>query len=430
MKICVIGTGYVGLTIGVCLADLGHDVTCVDKDEKKISILSKGLFPIHEPGLEEIFKSNVERGKIKFTTHIKEAICENNIIFIAVGTPSQEDGSADTSAVFEVSELIANNLNDFKVVVLKSTVPIGTNRTVDKFIKNTSGSADNYALLSNPEFLRQGKALMDFKKPHRIVIGGNHVDALEILKKLYQPIGAPIVITSPENAEIIKYASNSFLAMKISYINEIANLCDKYDADVREVAKGMGMDPRIGDRFLEAGIGFGGSCFPKDMKALLHSANLADYDFKLLDAALKVNDRQKVVAVRKLKKHLGELRGKQIGLFGLAFKAGTDDIREASSITLIGALLKEGAIIKAHDPKAEKSMKNIFPEVQYCDLPYDVAEQSDALVLVTEWEEFRELDFDRLKKLLNYPLIIDGRNLYEPDKIKMAGFIYEGVGRQ
>ncbi|MEA3493996.1 MAG: UDP-glucose/GDP-mannose dehydrogenase family protein [Candidatus Margulisiibacteriota bacterium] len=426
IRICVIGTGYVGLTTGVCLADLGFKVTCVDKDREKISELKKGIFPIHEPGLDKIFEEVVKSGGIKFTDNAVEAIKQNNVIFLAVGTPSREDGSADTTAVFDVIRLIAENINEFKTVVLKSTVPMGTSEAVDKLIRSKTS---NYALLSNPEFLRQGKALMDFKRPHRIVIGGTNPEAIAMLKKVYEPVGAPIMVTTPENAEIIKYASNSFLAMKISYINEIANLCEKYNADVKEVAKGMGMDPRIGSKFLDAGVGFGGSCFPKDAKALLHSAKIADYDFKLLSAALEVNERQKLIAIYKLKKYLGDLRGKTIGLLGLAFKAGTDDIREASSIVLIEGLLEEGAKIKAHDPKAEKKMRTLFSQIQYCDVPYDAAENSDALIVVTEWDEFKKLDLAKVKGLLRNPLIIDGRNIYDPEHVKSAGFTYEGIGR-
>lgn len=429
IRICVIGTGYVGLTTGVCLADLGFNVTCVDKDVEKITELNKGIFPIHEPGLDEVFEKTFKNEAITFTDDAIGAIRSNNVIFLAVGTPSHEDGSADISAVYDVIKLIAGNLNEFKTIILKSTVPMGTSEAVDKLIRSTTKKPENYALLSNPEFLRQGKALMDFKQPHRIVIGGTNPEAIEMLKKIYEPVGAPIMVTTPENAEIIKYASNSFLAMKISYINEIANLCEKYNADVKEVAKGMGMDPRIGNKFLEAGIGFGGSCFPKDLKALLHSAKIADYDFKLLSAALEVNERQKLLVVHKLKKHLGDLRGKTIGLLGLAFKAGTDDIREASSIALIEGLLEEGAKIKAHDPKAEKKMRTLFSQVQYCDIPYDAVDKSDALVVVTEWEDFKSLNLEKLKGMLNHPLIIDGRNIYDPEKIKAAGFIYEGIGR-
>jgi UDPglucose 6-dehydrogenase len=429
IKISVIGTGYVGLTLGVCLADFGYKVTCVDIDDTKICSLKMGIVPIHEPGLEDLLKKTIKMGTINFTTDTRKAILETNVIFIAVGTPSREDGAADISFVLDAVRLVAQNLNEYKIIVLKSTVPVGTSRYVYTLIAKEAQNKCDFAVVSNPEFLRQGKALMDFISPHRTIIGSEDRNAVETMRKIYAQIDTPFFVTNPENAEIIKYASNSFLAMKISYINEIANLCEGYGADVKDVARGMGMDPRIGDRFLEAGIGFGGSCFPKDMKALLHCARQVGYDFKLLKAAMEINERQKNIAVLKLKKHLGGLKGKTIGLWGLSFKPDTDDIREASSVTLITGLLAEGAQIKAHDPKAEKKMREVFSELIYCDTPYDVAEGSHGIVLVTEWADFIKIDLNKVKKIIGNPLIIDGRNLFDPLDMKKMGFLYEGIGR-
>ncbi|MDD5593514.1 MAG: UDP-glucose/GDP-mannose dehydrogenase family protein [Candidatus Margulisbacteria bacterium] len=430
MKICVIGTGYVGLTTGVCLAESGFDVTCIDKDVNKIRQLNEGEVPFHEPGLDSLLKKVMVGKKIKFSNKIESAIRSNDIIFIAVGTPSMEDGSADLAAVFEVAKSIKKNLNAFKILVIKSTVPVGTNKKVAAILAGRGGkSKTRFAVISNPEFLRQGKALADYKNPHRIVIGGTNQRAIDVIMKVYAGCHCPLIVTSPENAEIIKYASNSFLAMKISYINEVANICERYNADIREVAAGMGLDPRIGDRFLEAGIGFGGSCFPKDMKALVHFADLVDYDFKLLKAALAVNERQKLLPVEKLKKNLGSLRGRTIGLLGLSFKADTDDIREASSIALINCLLGEKVKVRVTDPRAEKNMKRLFPEINYFDSPYEMADGCDGLILITEWPEYSALDFKRIKPKLKKPLLIDGRNLFDPKTMKKLGFIYEGIGR-
>jgi len=429
IRICVIGSGYVGLTVGLCLADLGFKVTCADKDAGKVERLNRAELPIHEAGLDDLLSKTLKLGAITFTSDTAQAILKNNVIFIAVGTPSLDDGSADLSHVFDVAELFAGNLNEDKIVVLKSTVPIGTNKKLNEFIAGRNMSGRRFSVVSNPEFLRQGKALMDFISPHRIVIGSDDQKAIALMRKVHERVDAPVFVTSPENAEIIKYASNSFLAMKISYINEIANLCERYGADVMDVAKGMGLDPRIGGLFLQAGVGFGGSCFPKDMKALLHSAKEAEYDFKLLRAALEINEQQKNIAILKLKKYLGGLKGKTIGLWGLSFKPDTDDIREAPSLALISGLLGEGARIKAHDPKAEQRTREFFPQVTYCDDLYQAAEGCHGVVLVTEWREFRDIDLARIKGVLKRPLIIDGRNFFDPVRMQELGFEYEGVGR-
>lgn len=427
MKIAVIGTGYVGLVAGACLADLGNEVTCLDIDEKKINSLSKGEIPIYEPDLEELVKKNINEQRLSFTTDSKKAIEDSKIIFIAVGTPQSDNGTAELKHVFQVAETIGKNANEPKIVVDKSTVPIGTAKKVkEKIMEFSKHKVD---VVSNPEFLREGSAVKDFLEPDRVVIGSTNPEAAKTIEELYKPLNCEILITSPESAEMIKYASNAFLATKISFINEIANLCERVNADVEEVAKGMGSDKRIGKQFLNAGAGYGGSCFPKDVQALQKIAQDNDLTFKIVRETENVNKTQKVIPVVKLKKELDSLKDKKIVLLGLAFKPNTDDMREASSIEIIKELQKEKANVIAIDPVAEKNAKKIFPDLKCGDSPYDAAKGADAFILVTEWNEFKELDFEKIGKEMNSKILIDGRNFYDKNSLINLGFKYVGVGR-
>ena len=444
MKICIVGTGYVGLVTGTCLSDFGLEVTCVDKDSEKIKGLNSGKVPIYEPNLESLIKKNVTAGRLGFTTDIKKAVKQSKAIFIAVGTPPNNDGSANLKQIENVAQQIAASMNEYKVIVNKSTVPIGTAAKIKEIINKyqtlslraTEESAAipfAFDIVSNPEFLREGSAVYDFTHPDKIVIGTTSDKALKIMQEIYRPlylIDTPFVITNPETAELIKYACNSFLATKITFINEIANLCEKVGADVHQIAKAMGLDGRISPKFLHPGPGYGGSCFPKDTKALCSIAEHYGYEFKSLKAVVSVNKRQRELMVKKISRLIGDLRGKKIGILGLAFKQNTDDIRESASIDIIKILLKEGAKIKCFDPLAMENTKKILPNITYCENEYEVAEESDCLVIATEWNQFRNLDLLKIKEFLKTPILIDLRNLYGPEKVKKLGFIYEGVGRK
>jgi UDPglucose 6-dehydrogenase len=434
MHICVVGTGYVGLVTGACLADFGMDVTCVDTDSTKIDMLNAGEIPIYEPGLDTLVAKNSKAGRLHFTTVLSTAIQNALAIFIAVGTPPKEDGSADLSYVVQVAESIADNLNGYKVVVTKSTVPIGTGQLIERIISERANGAHPFSVVSNPEFLREGSAIEDFMRPDRVVIGASDPQAIAIMKDIYSPlylIETPFIITNVESSELIKYASNAFLATKITYINEVAELCERLGADVHHVAKGMGLDGRIGPKFLHPGPGYGGSCFPKDTQALAEIAREAGRPFEIVESVIQANERVKQRAVEKVLAALGgDASGKTVAVLGLSFKPETDDMRESTSIPLIERLIAEGARIRAFDPVAIEQAQAILPaEVEYCENSYDTADGADAVVLVTEWNQFRSLDLDRLKKLLANPVVIDLRNVYDPDRMREKGFIYEGVGR-
>ncbi|MBN1638106.1 MAG: UDP-glucose/GDP-mannose dehydrogenase family protein [Ignavibacteriales bacterium] len=435
MEICIIGTGYVGLVTGTCLSDFGLEVICVDKDSEKIECLNSGRVPIYEPNLEDLIQKNVNAGRLSFTTDIEKGIKESKAIFIAVGTPPNDDNSADLTQIEKVAQQIAQHLNGYKVIVNKSTVPVGTAGKIKEIINSFSPSPlqHPFDVVSNPEFLREGSAVYDFTHPDKIVIGTTSIKALKIMQEIYRPlylIDTPFMITNPETAELIKYACNAFLATKITFINEIANLCDKIGADVHQVARAMGLDGRISPKFLHPGPGYGGSCFPKDTRALCSIAESFGYEFQSLNAVVSANIRQRELMVEKIKRLVGKLRGKQIGILGLAFKMNTDDIRESSSIDIIKILLGEGAKIKCFDPLAMDNTKKILPDIIYCQDEYETAQGCDALVIATEWNQFRNLDLNKIKKLLKNPTFVDLRNLYEPATLKSLSFIYEGVGRK
>ena len=446
MKICIIGTGYVGLVTGTCLDDFGLQITCVDQDEQKINMLNSGGVPIYEPNLAPLIEKNISAGRLTFTTDLEKAVKESKVIFIAVGTPSNNDGSANLAQIETVAQQIAISLKDYKgykIIVNKSTVPIGTAAKIKEIINSFSPSPLRgegrvrvkypFDVVSNPEFLREGSAVYDFTHPDKIVIGTTSDKALKIMQEIYRPlylIDTPFVITNPETAELIKYACNSFLATKITFINEIANLCDKVGADVHQIARAMGLDGRISPKFLHPGPGYGGSCFPKDTEALYHFASTCGYEFKLLKGVISANKRQRELMVDKIKHHLDNLKGKTIAVLGLAFKQNTDDIRKSPSIDIIQLLLKERANIRCFDPLAMNNTKKILPDLTYCQDEYETAQGSDVLVIATEWNQFRNLDLLKIKKLLKSPILLDLRNLYEPAALKFLGFIYEGVGRK
>ena len=432
MDIAVIGTGYVGLVTGAGLADFGNAVICCDIDERKIAALNKGEIPIYEPGLDTIVSRNVAEGRLRFTTDLPEAIRSSRAIFIAVGTPPKPDGSADLRYVEEVARSIARYMNGPKLVITKSTVPIGTGRMIERILKEAE-HGHHGSVVSNPEFLREGSAIEDFMRPDRIVIGASDPESIELMKEIYAPLHSleiPFVITNVESSELIKYAANGFLATKISFINEVAVLCELVGGDVQDVARGIGLDGRIGSKFLQAGPGFGGSCFPKDTSALADIAKRHDYDFQLIEAVLRVNQSIKERMVGKVADALdGELRGKTIAILGLAFKPETDDMRDSPTITLIQGLQKQGALVRAYDPQAMENAKTMFENVKFCRDAYETAEGADALVIATEWNEFRALNLDRVKKLLRRPVIVDLRNVYDPLRMKSEGFHYHSVGR-
>jgi len=433
MRIAMIGTGYVGLVSGACFADFGHQVTCIDKDVGKITALQSGKIPIYEPGLNQLVASNVAAGRLEFSLDLKEAVARADAVFIAVGTPSRRgDGHADLSYVNNAAREIAENLKGFTVVITKSTVPVGTGDDVERIIAETNPRAD-VIVASNPEFLREGAAIRDFKHPDRIVVGTEDERARKVIAEIYRPLylnQAPIMYTGRRTAELIKYAANAFLATKITFINEIADLAERAGADVQEVARGIGLDNRIGSKFLHAGPGFGGSCFPKDTRALVKTAQDHGVPLRIVEAMLTVNDSRKRAMARKVAAMLGgNLRNRTIGVLGLAFKPNTDDMREAPSIPLITALQDLGAIVQAYDPISMDQARLELPDVTYCDDPYSCAAKADALVIVTEWEQFRALDLNRLKEQMAQPVIVDLRNIYRPDEMAEHGFTYASVGR-
>jgi len=433
MHIGVIGTGYVGLVTGACFAEFGMFVTCADKDAKKIESLKKGEIPFYEPGLDELVKRNVEQGRLNFSTKVENAVKSSLVIFIAVGTPPRGDGSADLQYVDEVSIKIAGCMKDYKVIVTKSTVPVGTGERIRKIIKKELKDRVAFDIVSNPEFLREGAAIEDFMRPNRVVIGSDSEQAVAMMKDIYRPlylIETPFVITDIETAELIKYASNSFLATKISFINEIANLCEKVGVDVHMVVKGMGLDGRIGRKFLHPGPGFGGSCFPKDTRALLQLAREHDVDFGVVRSAVETNNRQRDIMVEKITNALGDVKGKKIGVLGLSFKPNTNDMREAPSIDIIGKLIDRGTIIKAYDPVSMDDAKELITSITYCRSSYEALEDVEAAVLITEWNQFRNLDMKRIKDNMKKPVFFDLRNVYEPDTMRKLGFTYHCVGRR
>ncbi len=433
MNICVIGTGYVGLVTGTCFADFGVNVSCVDKDAGKIEMLKKGEIPIFEPGLKELVDKNINEKRLTFTTDLSEAIKKSLVIFIAVGTPPKGDGSADLCYIEEVARTIAANLNGYKVIVTKSTVPVGTGKLIEGIIEKEQDGEHKFDVVSNPEFLREGSAVEDFMRPNRVVLGARSEQAIAIMKDLYSPlylIETPFVITDIETSELIKYASNAFLATKVSFINEVATICERVGADVKMVAKGMGLDNRIGAKFLHAGPGYGGSCFPKDTMAITKIARSHGYSFRIVEAVIEVNREQRERMLEKIKGLAGELPGKQIGILGLAFKPNTDDIRESPAMDIAERLMGEGASIKAYDPAAmDNAGRSMRGQVAFCTDAYEVADGSDALVILTEWNQFRKLDLGRVKKLLKAPKILDLRNVYDPSTMKRMGFEYVCVGR-
>jgi UDPglucose 6-dehydrogenase len=432
MHIAVIGTGYVGLVTGACFAEFGVNVTCVDVDAKKIAQLSEGQIPIYEPGLDQIVVKNHQAGRLNFTTDIRTAVEQALVIFLAVGTPPREDGSADLRFIDEAALSIAEHMNGYKVIVTKSTVPVGTGEHLRALIKENQKQKHNFGVVSNPEFLREGAAIDDFMRPDRIVIGSRDEEAIAIMRDLYRPlylIETPIVITSLEAAELTKYAANAFLAAKISFINEIANLCDRIGCDVHDVARAIGMDNRIGKKFLHPGPGYGGSCFPKDTSALLSVARAYDGEALIVEAVVEVNRRQRQAMVRKIEKLVGDLKGKVIAVLGLSFKPETDDMREAPALDIINALVEGGARVRAYDPVAIPQARRALPEIEYAEDEYAAVEGADALVFMTEWNQFRALNMERIRELMRAPRIADLRNIYEPSVMRELGFNYVGVGR-
>jgi UDPglucose 6-dehydrogenase len=431
MHIAVIGTGYVGLVTGACFAEFGVDVTCVDIDAEKIARLSSGEIPIYEPGLDQLVTKNMQSGRLQFTTDIKQAVEQALVIFLAVGTPPKSDGSPDLSFVEAAADAVAEHMTGYKVVVTKSTVPIGTGEHLRRRIREKNPRL-NFGIVSNPEFLREGAAINDFMRPDRVVIGSRDEEAIAIMRDLYRPlylIEAPFVVTSLEAAELTKYAANAFLATKISFINEIANLCESIGCDVHDVARAIGMDRRIGSKFLHPGPGFGGSCFPKDTQAFASVAREFGRDSLIVDAVIEVNRRQRQAMLPKIEKLVGGLEGKTIAVLGLAFKPETNDMREAPSLEIIAGLLKSGAMVRAYDPVAMLEAAEILPEVNYADDEYAAVKNADALVFVTEWNQFRALDMRRIRDLMRSPRIADLRNIYEPEDMRELGFEYVGVGR-
>jgi UDPglucose 6-dehydrogenase len=429
VKISLIGTGYVGLVTGSCFAELGNQVICADNDTAKINGLKKGIIPIYEPGLAELVSRNTKRKRLRFTSNIAEAVRAGDIIFIAVGTPSSENGEADLTGIENVARNIAQHINSYKLIVEKSTVPVETGLWVKRTISTYNCKKVKFDVASNPEFLREGSAIADFMQPDRVVVGVESKLARDLLLELYKPLKCRIVVTDIKSAELIKHASNSFLATKISFINAIARICDKVGADVTEVAYGMGLDKRIGSEFLNAGIGYGGSCFPKDLDAFIHISEKIGYDFKLLKCVRDINLQQQSYFLHKLKDSLWILKDKHIGVLGVSFKRDTDDIRNAPSISIIEHLKKEGAKVKIYDPSAMPRAKRILRDAVFCQDAYSAAKGSDCLLILSDWEEFKRLDFARLKRLLKRPLIIDGRNILIPQAMKKSGFTYISIGR-
>jgi UDPglucose 6-dehydrogenase len=429
MNICVVGTGYVGLVTGSVFADLGNDVICVDKEEAKIEGLKKGVMPIYEPGLEEMVTRNMEDGRLSFTTDDEEAIGKSDVIFICVGTPPTSSGEPDMSQVEEVARAIARALNRYKVVVNKSTVPVGTGERVREIILENRRRNIDFDVVSNPEFLREGSAIADTLRPDRIIIGAPNQNVAMKILELYAPLERPMLMTDVASAEMIKYASNAFLATKISFINSIANICSPAGADVVQVMKGMGYDERIGMSFLQAGLGYGGSCFPKDTNALIRTAEKFGYDFAVLRAVVEVNKAQTARFLDEMEDAVGGFNGKTVAVLGLAFKPNTDDLREAKSLEIITRLLSSGARVRAYDPIAMNKARHIFPQIYYGENAYDAAEGADGLMVVTEWNEFKQLNLERLKEAMRGDVLFDGRNIYDPPRMKRLGFRYQGIGR-
>jgi UDPglucose 6-dehydrogenase len=429
MKVAVVGTGYVGLVTAVCLADLGHRVIGVDRDSSRIQVLSQNRAPFYETGLQELVRSGQENGTLRFTTDIAAAVAESEVIFITVGTPSRTDGYADLTEVSAVAETIAATLREYRLIVEKSTVPIRTGERIRDQIRLVTRGAVPFDVACNPEFLREGSAIHDFMHPDRIVLGVTNERSERLLREVYAPVDSPLLVTDLTTAEMIKHASNAFLAMKISYINAIANICERVGADIRQVADGMGHDRRIGRAFLDAGVGYGGSCFPKDVAAFIQIAKEVGYDFRLLEEVARVNEGQREVLLRHLTDALWVLHNRTITVLGLAYKPNTDDIRDAPALAIVRELLREGAVVRAYDPAAVENAQRMLPDVTYCSDPYEAAANSDALVILTEWEQFRCLDLRRLRDLMRRPVLIDGRNIFEPDAVRAAGFHYAGMGR-
>ncbi len=432
MNVCVVGSGYVGLVTGACLADFGVQVTGVDKDESKVALLLEGKVPIYEPGLETLVQKNMAEGRLRFTTELPSAIAAADVIFIAVGTPPLPDGSADLTFIREVATSIGEHMNGYKVVVTKSTVPIGTGKMIEETVRARSGGKHPFAVVSNPEFLREGSAIEDFMHPDRVVIGTVDPRAVQTMLDVYSPLHAadvPFVITNVESAELIKYASNGFLATKISFINEVATLCEALGANVEVVARGMGLDNRIGPKFLHPGPGFGGSCFPKDTRAVAQIANDVGLRFRIIEAVLEVNEETKARMLEKVTTALGDPAGKTVAVLGLSFKPNTDDIRESPALPIARGLIDAGAHVRAFDPEAMDACRSILPEATFTKDAYEAARGADAVVILTEWNVFRKLELDRLRTLVARPLLIDLRNLYEPEKVAAAGFEYLSIGR-
>ncbi len=432
MQIAVIGTGYVGLVSGACFAEFGIHVTCVDVDAEKIDKLNQNIMPIYEPGLDQIVDKNVKAGRLEFTTDLKSAVEKSKVVFFAVGTPPKEDGSPDMSFYQKAAEDVASAMNGYKVLVTKSTVPVGTGKWLKGFVTERIPEGMTFGVASNPEFLREGAAIEDFMRPDRVVVGSNEAEAIEVMKELYRPLSlieAPIVITSLEAAELIKYAANAFLATKITFINEIANLCDAIGCDVHDVARGMGMDNRIGRKFLHPGPGYGGSCFPKDTRALTTVADQFGVETRIVDAVIEANDLQRQAMIPKITKLVGDLAGKNICVLGLSFKPETDDMRESPAIEICHSLIEHGACVRAFDPVAMEESKHFITGIEYATDEYDAIKGADVLVILTEWNQFRSLDLEKVKGLLAFPRIADLRNVYDPKDMLEMGFEYVGVGR-
>ena len=429
MKLTIIGTGYVGLVTGTCFAEVGHQVICVDKDAAKVKLLQAGGMPIYEPRLEELVQRNVNAKRLSFTNSTEEGVVKSDIIFIAVPTPPQPDGSVDLSFMEGVSREIAQSMTDYKIVVDKSTVPVQTGEKVAETIKRYCKARVDFDVVSNPEFLREGFAVEDFMKPDRVVIGVRSQRPVQAMKQVYAPFGAPVIVTDINSAELIKHAANSFLALKISYINAISVICEATGANVQEVANGIGLDERIGRRFLDAGLGFGGSCFPKDLSAFIKISEQLGYDFRLLKEVQRINTEQMNRFVKKIEETLWVLKDKKIGVLGLAFKQNTDDVRLSPAIELCQRLQKEGARLRVHDPRAMEKAKAVLRDVEYVNDMNQVAEGCDALIVATEWPEFKKLDLERTRKALSHPIMFDGRNLFDREEMERLGFIYKSVGR-
>ena len=429
MKICIVGTGYVGLVTGACLAHTGHQVICVDKEAEKIKKLSEGAIPFFEPGLEEIVEENVTAGRLKFSTEIDEGIINSEIIYIATGTPEGKDGQADLSSVVEVAEIIGDCLNDYKIIVIKSTVPVGTGEYVKNIIESRLSHPVEFAVVSNPEFLRQGSAVADTFQMSRAVIGSSDLKAAQTVASLNKTFTSNILITDHATAEMTKYAANAFLAAKITFINQIANICEKVGADVAQVAQGMGLDPRIGPAFLQAGVGFGGSCFPKDCKALLKTAETIGYDFSILREVIKANELQSLKIVEKTERALGGLTGKTIAVLGLTFKPNTDDLRNAPSLTVIEALFKKNVLVKAYDPLLKSLKLDKYPPVTFLSDLYETLKDCEGAIILTEWQEIKNMDFTKVKNLMKGKTLVDGRNIFSPQEVRKQGFNYYSIGR-